>query len=167
MRVLESHLVALERLQRLVRPVEQPADVLQLMLGTAGVEVDDAHLLARRDDGHLQRAGDPLGGAMAGPRLARRHGGVGDEVDVGPGDPVAARDKMIAPSILASSDRRCGLNGASTRKPPLADGEHLGVVVDDDEGAALGAHDAFDPRPQRRSRRHLGQRSRSSSLTLP
>ena len=33
-RVVEADLVALERLQRLVGPVEQPADVLQLVLAT-------------------------------------------------------------------------------------------------------------------------------------
>ena len=31
---------------------------------------------------------------------------------------VPSVEMMMAPSILASSDRRCGLYGASTRKPP-------------------------------------------------
>ena len=57
--VVEAHLVALQRLQRLVGPIEQAADVLQLVLGPAAVDVDDAHLLARRHHRHAQRAGRP------------------------------------------------------------------------------------------------------------
>src|SRR5690606_22959629 len=87
--VFELDLVALERLQGLVGPVEEAADVLQEVLGTAGVEIDDAHLLAGRHDGHVERPGDALGGAVAGAGLAGRHGGVGHEVDVRPGDAVA------------------------------------------------------------------------------
>ena len=90
-RVVEPGLVPLERLQRLVGAIEQPADVLQLVLRAAGVDVDDAHLLADADDRHLQRPGDALGGAVAGAGLAGRHGRVGHEVDVGPGDARARR----------------------------------------------------------------------------
>ena len=87
--VLEADLVTLECLQCLVRPVEQAADVLQLVLGSPGVEVDDPHLLTRRDDRHLQRLGDTLGGAVPCARLARRHRGIGHEVDVGSGNAIA------------------------------------------------------------------------------
>ena len=147
--VLEAHLVALERLQRLVRPVEQTADVLQLVLRPAGVEVDDAHLLAGRDDGHLQRPGDALGGAMPGARFARRHRRVGDEVDVGPGDPVTVGGQDDRPVHLGQLGQPLRAERGVDEESSAADGEHLGIVVDDDQGAALGAHDAFDPRPQR------------------
>ena len=63
---------------------------------------------------------------------------------------------MIAPSILASSDSRCGVNSASSRKPPEQTREHLGPVADDDQRAHVGLQDAVEALAQRASRRHRG-----------
>jgi len=83
--VVEAHLVALQRLQCLVGAVDQAADVLQLVLHPAGVDRDDAHLLADTDHRYRDRTSDPLGRAMPGSGLAGRHRRVGHEVHVGPG----------------------------------------------------------------------------------
>ena len=55
---------------------------------------------------------------MARARLGRRHVRVGNEVHVGAAMRLASLARMMAPSIFASSDRRCGLNAASSRNPP-------------------------------------------------
>ena len=118
-RVVEAGLVALERLQRLVGAVEQSADVLQLVLAAAGVDVDDAHLLADADT-------TGTSSERATRSAVRCRVPVSLVGTVGSGTrwtlaramrPPSSRE-MIAPSILANSDSRCGLNGASTRNPP-------------------------------------------------
>ena len=65
---------------------------------------------------------------------------------------------MIAPSILASSDSRCGVNSASSRNPPEQMFKHRGAVADDDERAHLRLQDAVDALPQRGTRGHEPQR---------
>ena len=65
---------------------------------------------------------------------------------------------MIAPSILASSDRRWGVNSASSRNPPEQMFKHRGTVADDDERAHLRLQDAVDPFAQRRTRSDEPQR---------
>ena len=65
---------------------------------------------------------------------------------------------MIAPSILASSDSRCGVNSASSRNPPEQMFKHRGTVADDDERAHLRLQDAVDTLPQRGARRDEPQR---------
>ena len=150
--VVEAHLVALERLQRLVGPVEQAADVLQLVLRAAGVDVDDAHLLAGRHDRHAQRAGDPLGGAVAGAGLAGGHRRVGDEVHVGPGDAAAVgRDDDGAVHLGQLGQPLRAVRGVD-EEAAGADGQHVGLVVEHEQGAGLGPHDPVDAVAQRRAR---------------
>ena len=108
-RVVEAHLVPLERLQGLVGPIEEMADLLELTLAAAGVDVDDAHLLAGRHDRHVERSGDALGGAVAGAGLAGGTDGSGTRWTLARAMRPPSVEMMIAPSILASSDRRCGL----------------------------------------------------------
>ena len=157
-RIVEADLVPLERLQRLVGAIEQAADVLQLVLGAAGVDVDHAHLLARRHHRHLQRAGDALSGAVAGARLAGRHGRIGHQVHVGPGD---------APAVGGDDDRAVHLRqlGEPLRavrrvdqEATGADGQHVGPVVEHQQGTCLGPHDPVDAVAKRRPRGHLPER---------
>ena len=63
----------------------------------------------------------------------------------------------MAPSVLASSDRRWGENAALTRKPPERDVEHLRAVTDDDEGAHAGLQDAVQALTQGLTRGDGGQ----------
>ena len=148
-RVVEPGLVALERLQRLVGPVEQPPDLLQLALAAAGVDVDDAHLLGRRHDRHVERAGDTLGGAVTGAGLARGHGRVGHEVHVGAGDAAAVGgddDRAVHLGQLGQSlraERRVDEEAAR------ADRQHLGVVGQHEQRTGLGPHDPVDAVTQR------------------
>ena len=142
--VVEAHLVALEGLQRLVGPVEQPADVLQLVLRPAGVDVDHAHLLAGRHDGHLQRAGDAFGRAVPGAGLARRDGRVRHEVDVGPGDAAAVRRDDDRAVHLGQLGQPLRAVRRVDEEPTGADGQDVGPVVDDQQGAGLGPHDPVD-----------------------
>ena len=65
---------------------------------------------------------------------------------------------MIAPSIFASSDSRCGVNSASRRNPPEQMLSTVGPVADDDQRAHLRLQDAVDALPQRRSGRDQPQR---------
>ena len=69
----------------------------------------------------------------------------------------ASADTMMAPSILASSDRRWGVNSASRRKPPGADGQHVGVVTHHDQGAPVGQQHPLEAVAQRLSGRHQRQ----------
>ena len=70
----------------------------------------------------------------------------------------ASGDTMIAPSSLASSDRRCGLNSASSRNPPVQTDSTSGVVADHDAAAPrLAMQDALEPVAQRLARRDEGQ----------
>ena len=55
--------------------------------------------------------------------------------------------RMIAPSILASSDMRCGLYGASSRNPPLQMASTSGPSPRTTQGAHLGPNDAVEPIP--------------------
>ena len=163
--VVEADLVALERLQRLVGPVEQPADVLQLVLGAAGVDVDDAHLLAGRHHRDLQRAGDALGGAVAGAGLAGRHRRVGHEVDVGPGDAAAVGGDDDGAVHLGQLGQALRAVRGVDEEAARADGQHVGAVVEDEQRAGLGPHDPVDAVAQRRARAPTRARaSRISSL---
>ena len=67
-------------------------------------------------------------------------------------------DMMIAPSIFASSDRRCGLYGRIDEEPARADREHVGIVAQHEQRAGLRAHDAVDAVTQRRARGDTGER---------
>jgi hypothetical protein len=152
--VVEFVLVALERLQRLVGTVEQPADVLQLALHAAGVDVDDAHLFADADDRHAQRHGHSFGGAVPGAGLGGGRRGVGHEVHVRSGDAgrvVAEDDGAVHLRQFAEPLRReLGIEQKAAR----ADGQHAGVVAHDDERTHLRSHDAVDAVAQRGARRH-------------
>src|ERR1035441_2073402 len=81
----------------------------------------------------------------------------------------ASPAKMMAPSIFANSDRRCGLNSASRRKPPVrpqvgiekktagADGQHLGLIPDHDQSTSFGLQNPVKAVPQGLSRSHHRQ----------
>ena len=108
--------------------------------------------------GTVERAGDALGGAVAGAGLAGRHGRIGDEVDVGPGDAAAVgRDDDRAVHL-----RQLGQPLRAVRRVDEeaagADRQHVGLVVEHEQGAGLGPHDAVDAVAQRRPRRHPGER---------
>ena len=66
---------------------------------------------------------------------------------------------MIAPSIFASSDSRCGVNSASSRNPPEQMLSTVGPVADDDQRAHLRLQDAVDALAQRRAGRDEPQRA--------
>ena len=155
--VVEADLVTLERLQRLVGAVEQPADVLQLVLRAAGVDVDDAHLLARRDHGHLQRARHPLGRAMPGARLARGHRRVGNEVDVGPGDAAAVGGDDDGAVHLGQLGEALRAVRRVDEEAARADRQHVGTIVEDEQGTGLGPHDTIDAITQWRPGCHTAE----------
>ena len=101
--------------------------------------------------GTCKRAGDALGGAVTGARLAGGHRGVGHEVHVGPGD---------ARAVGAEDDRAVHLGelGQALRtvrrveqESAAADGQHVGTVADDDQRTHLGPDDAVEPVAQRRA----------------
>ncbi len=148
-RVVETDLVALEGLQGLVGAVEQTPDLLELSFEPAGVDVDHAHLLRRRHDRHVERPGDPFSSAMPRAGLARRHRGVGDEVDVRPSD---------APAVVGDDDRAVhlgefghtlGAERSVDQEATRADRQHLGVVGQHDQCAGLGTNDSIDAVAQR------------------
>ncbi len=129
-RVVETNLVALERLQRLVGTIEQATGLLQLAFGAARVHIDHAHLLGRGDHRNVERSGDPFGGAVAGAGLAGGHRGIGHQVHVGTRDAVA---------VLADDDRAVHLGqlGKPLRaerrideKPARADRQHFWIVAE-------------------------------------
>ena len=151
-RVVEAGLVTLERLQRLVGAVEQPPDLLQLALGAAGVDVDHAHLLGRRDHGHVERAGDTLGRAVARAGLAGGNRRVGHEVDVGAGDAAAVGRDDDRAVHLRQFGETLGAERGVDEEAAGADREHVGLVVQDEQCAGLGAHDAIDAVTQRSTR---------------
>ena len=57
--------------------------------------------------------------------------------------------RMMAPSILASSDRRWGLNSASSRNPPEQIDRTCGTVPDHHQCAPLGPEDPVEAVAQR------------------
>ena len=65
--------------------------------------------------------------------------------------------RMIAPSIFASSESRCGVNSASSRKPPEQTQSTSGPAPMTMQRAHLGLEDALDALAQRRARRHETQ----------
>ena len=83
---VEAVLVPLEGLQGLVGPVQQAGGELEGVLDRPVVDGDHRQVLGHRDHRHVDGAGHPLGGAVAGAGLRRGHVGVGHQVDVGPGD---------------------------------------------------------------------------------
>ncbi len=70
----------------------------------------------------------------------------------------ASAARMMAPSILASSERRWGLNSASSRNPPEQIESTSRTVPDHHEAAPLGPQDAVQAVPQGAPGRHHGQR---------
>ncbi|MEJ7719350.1 MAG: hypothetical protein WKF58_02405 [Ilumatobacteraceae bacterium] len=81
--------------------------------------------------------------------LARRHGGVGDEVHVGPRDAVTVGgddDRTVHLRQLGQALRR---ERCVDEEPARADGEHLGTVVEDEQRTCLGPDDAIDAVAQR------------------
>ena len=109
-----------------------------------------------------ERAGHPFGGAVPGPRLAGEHVGVGHQVDVGPGDAAGVGredDGRVHLAQLGQALRReLGVHQEATR----ADGQHIGLVADDEERAPLGLDDPVQPVPQRRTRGDERERGSSS-----
>ena len=160
--VVETELVALERLQRLVGAVEQATDLLQLALGAAGVDVDHAHLLGGRDDGHVERTGDTLGGAVAGAGLAGGHRRIGHEVDVGASDPAAVGGDDDGAVHLRQLGQALRAERGVDEESAGADRQHVGLVVEHQQRSGFGSHDAVDPVTQRCSGRPRGRARRAS-----
>ena len=156
--LVEAVLVALEGLQRLVGPVEQPGDGLQRVLLVAHVDGDDRHVLGHRDHRHVDRAGHPLGGAVAGAGLGRGHVGVGHQVHVGPGDAAGVGGQDDGAVHLGQLGQALRAEGGVEQEAARADVEHLGTVAHDDQRAHLapagcgrGPHAAACPARRPRS----------------
>ena len=75
-------------------------------------------------------------------------------------------ERMIAPSILASSDKRCGLNGASTRNPPLQIASTSGSSLTTTSAPPLARTMRSIPARSGVPGATLARASRSSSLML-
>ena len=85
--------------------------------------------------GTLQRAGDPLGRAVAGAGLAGRHRRVGHEVDVGPGDAAAVgRDDDGAVHLGQLGQPLRAVRGVD-EEAARADGQHSGPSSTHEQGA--------------------------------
>ena len=69
----------------------------------------------------------------------------------------ASAARMMAPSILASSERRWGLNSASSRNPPDADRQHIRPVPHHHQRAPLGLEDPVEAVTQGAARGRHGQ----------
>jgi len=95
--------------------------------------------------------GDPLRRSMPSAGLAGRDVGVGDEVDVGPGDPASVRRQDDRPVHLRQLGEALRSELGVEEETARADAEHLGTVPDDDERAHLRLQDAVDALPQRRA----------------
>ena len=163
--VVQADLVALQRLEGLVAADEQPRDLLQRVLGVADVDGDDAHVLADGDDRHGERPGHPLGRAVPGPRLAGEHVRVGHQVDVGPGDAAGVGREDDGRVHLAQLGQTLGRELGVHQEAARADGQHLGVVADDEERAPLRLDDPVQPVPQRRTRGDERERARHLDAT--
>ena len=151
-------LVALQGLQGLIGPADQSGDRVQWMLLVVAVHGDDRHVLRDRDDRHVDRPGHPLGGSVPGPGLRGRHVGVGDEVDVGPGDAPGVRRQDDRPVHLGQLRQALRAELGVEQEAPRADVEHFRAVADDDQRAHVGLQDAVEAFPERAARSDRGQR---------
>ena len=163
--VVQADLVALQRLEGLVAADQQPRDLLERVLRVADVDGDDGHVLADGDDRHRERAGDPLGRAVPGPRLAGEHAGVGHQVDVGSGDAAGVRGEDDGRVHLAQLGQPLGRELGVHQEAARADGQHIGIVADDEERAPLGLDHPVQPVPQRRARGDGASRARHLDAT--
>ena len=92
----------------------------------------------------------PLGGAVPGAGLGGGDGGVGDEVDVGPADHLAALvddDRPVHLGQLGQPGR--AEVGAVEVEAAAADGLDVGPVAEDDERPGVLAQDQLHGPPQR------------------
>ena len=156
--VVEPVAVPLERLEGLVRPAEQDGDGLERMLLVADVDRDHLLVLGDRDDDDVDGAGHPLGGAVTGAGLGRRHVRIGDEVDVGPGDAGGIGGEDDGPVHLGQLRQALRAEGGVEEKAAGADVEHVGSVADHHERAHLRLQDPVEAFPQRSARRHERER---------
>ena len=78
--------------------------------------------------------------------------GVGNEVHVGPGQPLAVRTEDDRAVHLGQLTEPLRAERRIEQEPAAADGQHVGTVAEDQQGASLGTHDAFDPITKRRAR---------------
>ena len=163
----EAVLVALEGLQGLVGPVEQPRDRLERVLLVAGVDGDDRHVLGHRDHRHVDRAGHPLGGAVPGAGLRRGHVRVRHEVHVGPGDAAGVGGQDDGAVHLRQLRQALRAEGGVEQEAARADVQHVGTVADDDERAHARLEDAVEAGAQRACpARRPPSADRSSALRL-
>ena len=108
--------------------------------------------------GHVDRAGHPLGGAVAGAGLGGGHVGVGHEVHVGPGDAAGVGGQDDGAVHLGQLGQALRAERGVEQEAARADVEHLGAVADHDERAHVGLQDAVEALAQRLPGRDRGER---------
>ena len=156
--LVEPALVPLERGERLVRLRQQQVRALEHVADAADVQGDDAHRLRHRDDRVPRLAGDPLGRAMAHPRLQGLDRGIREELDVGAADPAGGEVHhhgtvhlgQLAEAGRGELDIELESAGAECVDPL--------VVTEDHDGPGPATQDALEPVPQVGPGRHRHQR---------
>jgi hypothetical protein len=155
---VEAALVALQRLERGVRLVQQARDRLERVLLVADVHGDDRHVLRHRDHGDVDRARHALGRAMARAGLRRRDVRVRDEVHVGACDAArVARQDDGAVHLRQFRQALRAVRGIE-QEAARADVEHLGPVADDDQRAHARLQDAVETLAEGLARGDGGER---------
>ena len=132
--------------------------MLERVLLVADVAGDDRHVLGHRDHRHVDRAGDPLGGAVAGAGLGRGHVRVRHEVDVGPGDAAGVGGQDDGAVHLRQLGQPLRAAHGVEQEATRADVEHLGPVADHDQRAHARLQDAVEALAEGLARRDRGER---------
>ena len=125
--------------------------------GLAHVDGDHRHVFGDRDDRHVDRAGDALGGAMARAGFARGHARIGHEMHVGPRDAAGVGGEDDGAVHLGQLLESLRAVGRVEQEPARADAEHIGTVAHDDQRALVALDDAIETVAQRHARRDLPQ----------
>ena len=143
--------------QGLVGAVVEPAGGLHGVLEVVAVDGDDRHGRRHRQDRHVDGPGHPLGRPVPGAGLGGGDGGLGHQVDIGPGDPGGVGGQDDGAVHLGQLREPLGAELGVEQEAARADGEHAGTVPHHDQGAPLGPQDAVQPVPQRAARGGHGQ----------
>ncbi len=152
--VVEASPEALQRLQRLIGHSDQHRGTLQLVLVAVEEQGGEAAALAHRHHRLARLASHPLGGAVAGPGFVGGQRVIGDQMGVGPQDPLAAVVQHHGAVHLRQLSQP---GGSELRLAQLeatrADAFHLGIGTHHDQRPIALLDDPLKRLPQRCTRR--------------
>ena len=161
---VHAHLVALEGLQRLIGPGDQPLHRVEHVLLVVAVDRDHGPVLGHRDDRDIDRAGHPLRSAVPGAGLRGGHVGIGHQMDVGPGDAGGVGRQDDGAVHLGQLRQPLGTELGVEQEAAGADVQDLGAVAHDDQRTHAGLEDPVDPLPERPTGRHRASASIMAAL---